>query len=270
MTSAELKEIFKKKSKVAIVGFADSWNQAPFQNPEFEIWGLNSLFEIIPPGFSLWFETHDKKMWENNKEIGLGLTRAGKPYKEALASLPCTVLMVDKYPDIPNSMRFPLEEMITKFNPMRNTKEWKEYDFKGSKELEWNGYYSNSISYMISLAIDWAYEEIHIYGVDMATSTEYATQRSSCEYYIGVAAGRGIKVYIPPQSDLLKIRFNYGWEDEIQTAFDSKLATLNESMLQRFNMAGQQMDMSKKQLDQYIGAMEAIKEVRKIWSNLKG
>jgi hypothetical protein len=209
-------------------------------------------------------------MWENNKEIGLGLTRNGKPYKEGLAALGCPVLMVDKYSDVPNSLRFPLEEMICKFNPMQDSPSMKEYDFKGSKEMTWNGYYSNSISYMLSLAIDWAYDEIHVYGVDMATTSEYSTQRSSCEYYVGIAVGRGIKVYIPPQADLLKIRFNYGWEDEAQTAFDAKLAKLDEAMAQRFNVALQQQQMGQKQVDQYIGAREAIKEVRKIWSNLKG
>jgi len=39
------KEIMKlrKKNKCAIVGFAPSWYQAPWQNTEFDIWGKGML-----------------------------------------------------------------------------------------------------------------------------------------------------------------------------------------------------------------------------------
>lgn len=275
MNSEELKKIYKKKDKVAIIGFADSWNQAPFNDPEFEVWGLNSLFELIPRQ-DIWFEIHDKKTWENNKEIGLGLTRNGKPYKDALIALNIPILMTDKYPDIPNSLRYPLEEMICKFDPLRRKSEWVECSFEGSAKTDWNGYFTNSISYMIALAIDWAYSEIHVYGVDMATSGpmtgngEYAMQRPSCEYYLGIAMGRGIKTFIPAQADLLKCRFIYGWEEERQTMFEQKLAKVRASMDQRFNAAQQTYELSRKQMDQYIGATEAIKEMSKIWSNCAG
>jgi hypothetical protein len=106
------KNVQKKKNKVAIVGFADSRDEAPYKDPEWEIWGLNSLFENIPVidgkgRFDRWFEIHDRRMYnmDTNKEIGLGLTRDGKPYMEALANLPVPVYMVADYPDMPNCVR---------------------------------------------------------------------------------------------------------------------------------------------------------------------
>ena len=46
-----------------------------------------------------------------------------------------------------------------------------------------------------------------MYGVDMAQDTllaaEYSEQRPSCEYFIGLAEGAGIRVDIPGGSDLL-------------------------------------------------------------------
>lgn len=271
---ASWRDIKPTKKKVAIVGFADSKDLAPYKDDSWEIWGLNSLFEIIDMTYvTRWFEIHDRKIFsiDTNKEIGYGLTRTGQPYLQALTQLNCPVYMVDKYEDIANSVRYPLEEMITEFDPRLKKLEWSK-PFSHSADLDWNGYFTNTISYMIALAIHDCYEEIGIYGVDMATSQggiggEYAAQRPSCEYYIGVALGRGIKVTIPDEADLLKTRFIYGFEMMRDLAFSNKVRKINEAMGSRFGASQQTYAMAQKQMDQYIGAMECIKELDKIWRN---
>ena len=45
--------------------------------------------------------------------------------------------------------------------------------------------------------------ELHVYGVDMATGGEYAAQRPSCEYLLGIAHARGIKTEVPVETTLL-------------------------------------------------------------------
>jgi hypothetical protein len=40
--------------------------------------------------------------------------------------------------------------------------------------------------------------------VDMRADEEYSYQRANCEYLIGLARGKGIKVHIPEVSPLLK------------------------------------------------------------------
>lgn len=271
-SSQELKTKFKKKDKVCIVGFADSRDQAPYNDESYEIWGLNSLFESIPR-WDLWFEIHDRKIFgiDTNKEIGYGLTRTGQPYFQALSELNCKgvptpVMMVDQYPDVKSSVRYPIEEIIMKFNPSRNCSGWESYRQIDPK-CDWNGYFTNSVSFMLALAIDWEYKEIAIYGVDMATvgGGEYSHQRPSCEFYVGVAVGKGIPVIIPPQADLLKTRFIYGFEDEKMNQFNAKIKKLQESMQARLSGATQQHDMAQKQIDQYIGAIECSKEIQKIW-----
>ncbi len=264
MTSAEMRDKLKKKEKVAIVGFADSKTQAPYKDESWEIWGLNSLFEHIPK-WDLWFEIHDRVKFgiDTNKEVGYGLTRTGQPYLQALAQLKCNIIMVEQYPDIPNSLRYPIEEIICKYDPLQRDK--KPELLKLNDEYnDWNGYFTNSISYMLALAIDWGYKEIGIWGVDMATATEYGSQRPSCEYYLGVALGKGIKLTVPPESDLLKTVFIYGFQDEAKRGFESKLNLLATGMQERLNQSSQQHDLSQKQIDQYIGALECLKEVRKI------
>jgi hypothetical protein len=73
------------------------------------------------------------------------------------------------------------------------------------------GYFTNTIAYMIGLAIALGAEEIGIYGVDMALGSEYGHQRPSCEYLIGLARGMGIRVHVPATCDLLKTPYLYAF-----------------------------------------------------------
>jgi len=104
----------------------------------------------------------------------------------------------------------------------------------------------------------------------MATTAgwnEYAFQRPSCEYYIGIAQGRGINITIPDGSDLIKNRFIYGWQDQLDDRFSKKMDLLFQSMNNRYVGSVQQFEAARKALDQYIGAMECVKETKRIWGN---
>ena len=78
------------------------------------------------------------------------------------------------------------------------------YPFKAVAETIGQAYWNSSIAYAMALAIHEGAREIAIYGVDMDGTDEYAYQKANMEYLIGVARGRGIQVYIPPQSALCK------------------------------------------------------------------
>jgi len=60
--------------------------------------------------------------------------------------------------------------------------------------------FGSSISWMIAAAIEQGYEEINIFGCDMATQTEYMEQRDTFFYWIGRAEAVGVKVNIPETS----------------------------------------------------------------------
>jgi hypothetical protein len=85
---------------------------------------------------------------------------------------------------------------------------------------------------------------------------------------LGIAAGLGIPITIPPEADLLKTRFLYGFQEKEQTAWDDKVNSVLASMQKRKNDAMQKFEMSRKQIDQYLGAEQAVKEMQRIWSNL--
>lgn len=181
----------ERRPKCCIVGFTDHKKDAPFGDPSFEIWGLNEMHRYIEPEkFARWFEVHKRADLD-----------ADKQHIETLANMPIPVYMQEHYDDIPPSFAFPKEAV----------------------EADVGSYMTSSIAWQMGLAIHEGFEEIHIYGVDMAQETEYAEQRNCVEYLIGKAEGRGIKVFVPPTSDLLKSLGQYGWGTD-GSLFSLKLA----------------------------------------------
>jgi hypothetical protein len=139
-----------KKEKVAIIGCADSKNEAPWHlTEEFEFWGVNNLFLTFQKPFTRWFDIH-----QFTQEGGKWFRR-GKPdfrgmpvdkYLENLGKLPWPVYMQQSNPLVPNAIPFPFAAMVQAFG----------------------SYFTNSISWQIALGIAEGFKELHVYGVDMA------------------------------------------------------------------------------------------------------
>ena len=204
--------------KVAIVGFCETSREfTPYEDPDFEIWGLNrgSLFMPITPQVTRWFEMHGEHIvsWQNR--------RPGK-HVEWLNNFPGPVYMHQQYEWCKTSVEYPLQLMADYFGKDllrvgHMTKTTKESSSGGGpiELMESAGpndltdatgepYLSSSIAYELALAIYEGFEEIHLYGVDLNTESEYAWQKPGVEYLLGVAVGRGIKVVLPDNCPLLK------------------------------------------------------------------
>ena len=254
------KRIFEvqKREKVAIVGCADSKILAPFgQSNEWEFWGVNNLHLTLSKApWTRWFELHNFSI---EKLTGRYLRRGqadfrGQPvdkYLESLQALNVPVYMQRPWPIIPNAVEYPVKEILEKFG----------------------GYFTNTISWMLCLAIKLQFKTIGLWGVDMAVSSvlraqnEYSHQRPSCEYFIGMARGMGIEVIVPDQCDLLKTRFLYCFQEPIESAFNKKLSDMDKSMAQRQAESERKLKENEIKLHQYIGARSAISEVKRIWGN---
>ncbi|HSE44674.1 MAG TPA: hypothetical protein VLA89_05030, partial [Gemmatimonadales bacterium] len=198
--------------KVAIVGYTDHRAQAPFNDPEWEIWGLNDLYYELPDGIEnsrlRWFQLHKWTEIAHHKEAEVTedpLNFAGGPphprdpnhvtwLAEAASRL--RLYMFSKRSEVPDGLVYPKEQA------------YKYFSLDGKKP---NRYFTNTISWMIGLAIMEGAEEIGVYGVDMmmdgGEGSEYGWQRPSCEFFLGWARGAGIKVHLPDESDLLKTAF---------------------------------------------------------------
>lgn len=219
----------EKRKKVAIVGFAESSRHlAPYDNPEWEIWAMNQLYRHIPRA---------TRWWEMHKDY-LSDQVPGTDYKKWLEECPIPVLMVDSDITIPNSIRYPIEEMVDTFGD----------------------YFYSTISYMIALAIKEGFETIGIWGIDLSHDTEYEYQKPSAEYLLGVARGLGIDLVIPEQSALLKGTYRYGYQDmpsneDIKwlTVYSSRVKHKQEEMVGIVNQLQGQLNAA----EEFVGWMRS-------------
>lgn len=177
--------------KIAIIGkCSNSRSDAPLDLNGWEIWGL--AWDLLPRADVL-FEMHE------NWRFFLGNEEDAARHKAWLIGAETPIYMLKKEHDVPNSIEYPMDKVLELTRPT----------CFGTPYLE------SSIAYMMALAILEGADRIGIWGCDLATGGEYAYQRPNMEYLIGLARGRGIKVYVPAQNTLLSPmrRVPYGIAD---------------------------------------------------------
>jgi len=192
------------KKKIAIVGFAGTTrHKAPYNDEEWEIWGLNEAHrQAWMKRITRWFQIHKK--WDFTKQSQPAY-RAHWDWLQKPQPVP--VYMQEQYPDIPSAVKYPLEEIVEMFLP----------NVKRGEDV--NTYFTSSYSFMIALALymaaksDIPFSELTVgtWGFEMATDTEYRYQKGSTEYWMGIATGLGVHLYIPEECRLVRGAI-YGWE----------------------------------------------------------
>lgn len=154
--------------KVAIVGGAPrSMNLAPYDDKEWEIWGLGVHIKNHNR-LSLVFEIHPEFEYET------------EDYPERLVSTNIPLIVHENF-------------------PFRN-EQIEVYPFSEANKIL-DGMLTSSLAYMMAYAILKGATEISIYGVDMdVDDKEYFYQRPGMYAWIGYAKALGIKVNIPESS----------------------------------------------------------------------
>ena len=171
------------RTKVAIVGFAmSSAMAAPFDDPEFSIWGMNQLYRHIPRA-DRWFEIHHN--WHEH-------VVEGTDHEGWLRAFPGPIYNAFRIPGIPHSIPFPIQDCIN----------------IGAD------YFTSSIAYMIALAMRDGFTTINLYGIDLVVGDEWDYQKPCAEFWLGIAQGRGLTVGLHANSALLKQSHRYGFETE--------------------------------------------------------
>jgi len=202
--------------KAIILGFASSRMKAPLDQPDTEIWGCNEGYVIPPftkempaiktvedgkvlepdpyhdPSEMLikptrWFQLHSYVNFSRHQNPN---DVHHYQWMKNVRDFP--IYMQRRYPNIPMSQQYPIDEIIE--------------DLGGN-------YFTSSFAYMIAMAIYEKYDWIGLYGFEMAANTEYFHQRPNAEYLIGIARGRGLHVELPEGCNLLRGRM-YAYEDE--------------------------------------------------------
>src|SRR6185503_17521193 len=205
--------------RVAIVGTAPSWRLTPWNDPGVEIWSLNDAFRL--PGFvraDRWFDLHpfdhfffaDPKAKQiHAKEIPVGHYVRPAGYVEWLKALQIPLFLQTEPGEGfgPQAQRFPKEAI----------------------EAQFGRYFTSTPAWMLALAVAEGYQDIAIYGIHLATESEYIEQRPNFEYLIGRALGRGkvtitvkdgmriyetpeARVSLPEDAPVLQSDFQYAYQ----------------------------------------------------------
>ena len=269
----------KNRKKIAIVGFTQHRQMAPFFDDAYEIWGLNDLYHELPESiyadrlrwFQIhgWIETaHHKFEPVTDHPLNFG---GGPPHPRDPNHVPwlathakhMPVYLMEPRPEVPDALVYPREDVYRYFS------------MDGAEPTK---YFTNSISWMLAIAImklvpggigtpavDGA--EISVWGVDMmmagGAGSEYGYQRPSCEWLLGMARGCGIRVVIPKESDLLKTAFVYG--DHKSEVYRAKLMNHRAELVGRRNAAQAELNRMQQGVVELSGAINVLDWQLKSW-----
>lgn len=222
--------------KIALIGYAPNVRLTPWDDPTVEIWGLNDQ-AFTMPRVDVLFELHKPDIIK------------AEGHWDRLKALQIPVFMQEKYPEIPTSVRYPIEMVRER------------YMVAGQDRP----YITCSASLMLPIAVESmpTPQRIDVYGVDMAQDTEFAHQRPSCEFFLGVAHGLGIKLSVQHSSDLLKTRFLYAFEDEELTVFQQQIVERLKYLNDMMGQAAQKESSATAERLQYLGAVQDCEHIRK-------
>lgn len=152
-----------------------------FDRSDCEIWVFNEALrmEWVKRADAV-FQMHLEAIWRNPKN-----RNDPNHYEWLKSGQTPTVYMQEQYPDVPRSVRYPLEDIRAELLPRF---EWT------SKDRTGRDYFSSTFCYAFALGILKRYDVIEIHGVEMETDTEYRYQRDGLTFWLGLALGRGIEV----------------------------------------------------------------------------
>lgn len=220
----------KRVKRVALCGFAPmTRNQVPIQK-DLEIWTLNEARMMKYHRIDRLFQMHPRFDWDPDVR--------DQEYLSWLNAQDCPIYMWETHHDIPNSVRYPIEELIAKFGQPLGP------EHQGNAP-----YFTSTFAYMLALAIHEGYDEIHMYGIDLTSEEEYRYQRAGAEYLLGWAKALGIRVVIPQDCPLLKGPL-YGQYNDAKSVYTQNMID------QRLGLLGNQRAQLQAQMLALDGAIQ--------------
>jgi hypothetical protein len=185
--------------KVAILGMAPSWVQAPI-GKDWEIWRVNEAYKIdahykidTETWTDRWFQLHQP--WDFKRKLDVQGEYDHIDWLKQEHSFP--IYMQEKFEEIPNSLEYPFSAICEYHGLSESTK-----------------YFTNSAAHMIAFALYLEATTIGLWGWELSSDTEMKYEKPSVEFWLGVAHGMGVQIALPKGSPLLGQRRRvYALED---------------------------------------------------------
>lgn len=227
--------------KVAIVAAGPTWMEAPFEDPSFEFWALNAAHRMFEGSIATrWFQLHLPGSGEGHIDEADHIAWLKESH-----NIP--IYMTKYYDTYPSSIAYPFAKVVKLCSP------------------DSGPYFTNTVDYMVALAIMEEFKEIHLFGADFIADedNDYYKRRQSLEYYCGQAKGRGIKVVIPDDCALLKAEYVYGFTKKPRDNDDTikRLQKLRGSIQQGRQEAQKNEAIEKSKIDRAEGALGMLDQL---------
>lgn len=201
--------------KIALIGGARTWKDAPYGDPDWQIWAHTSCQPLQLPRVDRWFDLHQLQVWRQGK-VWYRANGGPATYVEWLASREVPVMMQQRYPIVPSSDAYPLQAIVEAFGIV--PKDWK----LTPDDPSWwtlvrdRGEFTATACYMLALALYEGVDELALYGIDFDGNDllhiERSYQRPGAKYWVGVARGMGVPVTIAAGSRFEYQQFLYGYQ----------------------------------------------------------
>ena len=181
---------------LAIVGsHPDTRENAPFDDPSFEIWLYNEAAQK-PEIYKRWdglLQIHLEKVYTSSTNW---VNKDHWQWLQQFHGYSKRIFMQDYDYRVPNSTKYPLDEVLALLPP----------DFR---------YLRSSPAEALALAIYLGYKRIDLYGSELSSNTEYHYQATNYAFWVGFALGHGVDL----RMECWKSEFYqpiYGYEGELQ------------------------------------------------------
>lgn len=178
-------------------------------------------------------------------QAGLQVPWFSPEYIQWLKQLRVPLYMATALAEYPTSVAYPIRQMIDKYGPY---------------------VWTSSLAYMVILAMeDPECVEIGMWGVDMAATEEYKTQRPALQFLAVECMKRGIKFTIPPESDLLQPSPLYGIDEASPMAI--KMLARKKELEGRLGAVNQSLNNMQIEASFLRGAIDDVSYCIETWTS---
>ena len=164
-----------KTKKLALLGNTQSLEFAPWFDPSWTLAAHPCCRPRCKREPDWYFDLHRPELFRQETRGWNGT------YYTWLKTLQTPVFMQENYPDVPMSVKYPLQRI----------------------QAEYRSYFTNQCAYMIALAMTEGVTHIGLFGCQYAHETEHGVQRDSLTYWLGRFEQYGGIVVLPPKYNTL-------------------------------------------------------------------
>ena len=172
------------RTKVVIYGAGLGHRRAPLEDPDWEVWCLNTIPAFLPDGSvraDRWFDIHQK-------------VAQSKDDLRWIASCPVPIYVPRDMLGLgPTTVLFPLQQVEQRFG---------------------KSYWTCTFAYQIALAMLLGFDDIGLYGVELGYGTrrERSVEWACVSWWMGYATASGVRLHVPKESRLGQHAHRYGFE----------------------------------------------------------